>query len=109
LAGADLRDRGRAGARGASAQAQALQTLCAQAQAQGADGGCRIVSSAQAASGKPRARVADRANISVNTSGLYYDPSRSGEGVLLEILPDNTALAAWFTFRATATAASRSG
>ena len=81
-----------------SAQAQALLTLCGQAQALGAAGGCRIVSSSAPAEGKPRARKADDANVATNTSGLYYDPSRSGEGVLLEVMPDNTALAAWFTF-----------
>src|SRR6185436_14226416 len=80
------------------AQAQALLSLCQAALAQGATGGCRIAPSDEPKLGRPRARVADRANVGVNTSGLFYDPSRSGEGVLLEILPDNSALAAWFTF-----------
>lgn len=33
-------------------------------------------------------------------SGSWYDPARSGEGLILEFLPDGSALAAWFTFPA---------
>ena len=83
-------------------QAQALLALCQQAVGAGAAGPCRIDPNAtpQAPQGTPRRRQADSANVASNTSGLFYDPSRSGEGTLLEILPDNNALAAWFTFPA---------
>lgn len=33
-------------------------------------------------------------------SGSWYDPSRSGEGFILEYMPDGTVIMAWFTFPA---------
>lgn len=33
-------------------------------------------------------------------SGSWFEPDRSGEGFILEILPDGNAVAAWFTFPA---------
>ncbi len=34
-------------------------------------------------------------------SGAWYDPARSGEGIVLQMLPDGKALATWFTYPAT--------
>ena len=31
-------------------------------------------------------------------SGSWYDPTRDGEGIVLEILPDGRQLAYWFTY-----------
>jgi N-acetylneuraminic acid mutarotase len=33
-------------------------------------------------------------------SGSWYDPARSGEGIVLQFLPDGRALATWFTYPA---------
>jgi hypothetical protein len=33
-------------------------------------------------------------------SGSWYDPARSGEGIVLQFLPDGRALAIWFTYPA---------
>lgn len=33
-------------------------------------------------------------------SGSWFQPDRSGEGFIIEVLPDGTAVAAWFTFPA---------
>lgn len=33
-------------------------------------------------------------------SGAWYDPERSGEGVIVQILPDGRAIAVWFTYPA---------
>lgn len=33
-------------------------------------------------------------------SGSWYDPARSGEGFILEYMPDGTVIMAWFTFPA---------
>jgi N-acetylneuraminic acid mutarotase len=33
-------------------------------------------------------------------SGAWYDPARSGEGIVLEMLPSGRALAVWFTYPA---------
>jgi hypothetical protein len=33
-------------------------------------------------------------------SGSWYDPARSGEGIVLEYLPDGTAAVVWFTYPA---------
>ena len=35
---------------------------------------------------------------STTRSGTFYDPERNGEGIFLEILPDNRALITWYTF-----------
>lgn len=32
------------------------------------------------------------------TSGVWYDPTQSGHGFMVEVLPGNTFLAVWFTF-----------
>jgi hypothetical protein len=34
-------------------------------------------------------------------SGAWYDPARSGEGIVLEMLPSGKAIAVWFTYPAT--------
>ena len=33
-----------------------------------------------------------------STGGIWYDPSRSGEGWMFELLPDNRAFTIWFTY-----------
>jgi len=33
-------------------------------------------------------------------SGTWYDPARSGEGVVLQMLPDGSVIAVWFTYPA---------
>lgn len=33
-------------------------------------------------------------------SGSWFDPARSGEGIVLQLLPDGTAFAFWFTYAA---------
>lgn len=38
-------------------------------------------------------------------SGSWYDPTRSGEGIILQHLPNGRVLALWFTFAATGEAA----
>lgn len=53
-------------------------------------------------------RVAPRAeppSIDARYSGNWYDPSRNGEGIALEILPDNGAAVYFFTFPPTGDAA----
>ncbi len=36
--------------------------------------------------------------VDYTTSGSWYDVNRSGEGYIIEILPDNRALMTWFTY-----------
>ncbi|HEX6832406.1 MAG TPA: hypothetical protein VF132_02630, partial [Rudaea sp.] len=36
--------------------------------------------------------------ISSTTSGVWYDPTQSGQGFMIEVLPNNVFLAVWFTF-----------
>jgi len=49
---------------------------------------------------KIRPRVLGEQPVDNSVSGLWYNPSRSGEGFVLETLPDNRALLIWFTFPA---------
>jgi YVTN family beta-propeller protein len=52
----------------------------------------------QAAAPPPQA--GDSFSVTAAISGAWYDPSRSGEGWLLEILDDARALLAWFSYSA---------
>src|SRR5688572_10600010 len=38
-------------------------------------------------------------------SGSWYDPARDGEGFIVEMLPDGSVIAAWFTYPAAGEAA----
>jgi hypothetical protein len=38
--------------------------------------------------------------IGPGVSGSWFDPARSGEGIILQVLPDGRAFAIWFTFPA---------
>ena len=48
-----------------------------------------------------KAEVAEAAYwIGPGVSGAWFDPARSGEGVIVQLLPDGRAFAVWFTFPA---------
>ena len=44
---------------------------------------------------------ADGLNIGAGFSGAWFDPSQSGHGLFLQVLPDNVLMAAWLTFSPT--------
>ena len=46
----------------------------------------------------PMAAMAQGGQVQPGHSAMWYDPSRSGEGWMLEILPDDRAVLYWFTF-----------
>jgi hypothetical protein len=78
-----------------------LQNTCAAAVAQGADGPCRYDASVTVPSfdSQVRPRAASSAPaVDEHYSGQWYDPARSGEGISLEILPNNRALVYFFTY-----------
>ncbi|MCK7593604.1 Kelch repeat-containing protein [Pseudomarimonas salicorniae] len=53
---------------------------------------------------QPRLKLAAGASdywIGPGVSGSWFDPARSGEGIILQVLPDGRAFAIWFTFPAT--------
>ncbi len=39
-----------------------------------------------------------RRQIDATFTGSWYDPAQSGQGLFLEVLPDNRMMAFWFTF-----------
>lgn len=49
---------------------------------------------------KAEAEALDHYWIGPGVSGSWYDPARSGEGIILQYLPDGRAFALWFTFPA---------
>lgn len=53
---------------------------------------------------QPRLKLAEATHsagwISPGVSGSWFDPARSGEGIILQVLPDGRAFAVWFTFPA---------
>lgn len=91
----------------ATDQAQQLLDACQRAVAQGIVGPCRIhpATAGSQVDPTPRRRVSDLKDhylgggpVDGNSSGQWYTESRSGEGQFLEIMPDNKALVAWFSF-----------
>jgi hypothetical protein len=44
------------------------------------------------------ASLANAATISSGYSGMWYDPARSGEGLQLDVMDDDTAVVYWFTY-----------
>ena len=78
-----------------------LQTTCSAAVAQGAAGPCRYDASIAVPSfdSQVRPRQASSAPpVDQRYSGQWYDNQRSGEGISLEILPNEKALVYFFTY-----------
>ena len=75
-----------------------IQNDCEAAAAAGATGSCRydpnIVVPSFDSQVRPR-QIAALPAVDAHYSGQWYDPARSGEGIDLEILPNNKA---WYTF-----------
>ncbi len=84
-----------------------LQAGCQAAVAQGAGGPCRydasIVPPSFDAQVAPRP-ASSAPPVDARYSGLWYDPTRSGEGIELEILPGNKAGVYFFTYPPTGVA-----
>ncbi|MEO8804255.1 MAG: hypothetical protein ABI304_08160 [Rudaea sp.] len=78
-----------------------IQSDCEAAAAAGADGACRydpdIVVPSFDSQVRPR-QAAVLPLVDGHYSGQWYDQQRSGEGIDLEILPDNKALVYFFTY-----------
>jgi hypothetical protein len=80
-----------------------VQTRCLQLQGSGVAGPCRIdvglvpgdINETMRARGNqnPTTEVA-----ALNLTGAWYDPQRSGEGLLIETLNEESALVIWFTY-----------
>ena len=53
---------------------------------------------------QPRLKLAESVQsedwLNPGVSGSWFDPARSGEGIILQVLPDGRAFAVWFTFPA---------
>jgi len=80
-------------------QAGLIAGECNDARARGVPGECRIGPFVEGdTSGFPRGRRSDADVVRETNSGLWWNAFRSGEGLLLEVLPDNRAFAAWFTY-----------
>lgn len=80
---------------------QTLQTDCESALSQGADGPCRFDPSITPPSfdSQVAPRPASTAPpVDARYSGTWYDPARSGEGIELQILPNNKAAVYFFTY-----------
>ncbi|MEO7199648.1 MAG: hypothetical protein ABIY56_05460 [Dokdonella sp.] len=78
-----------------------LQQRCSEAVSQGAEGPCRfdpqfVVPSLDTVIPPRPADAA--AVIDARYSGQWYDPSRSGEGIAMEVLPDQRVLVYFFTY-----------
>jgi hypothetical protein len=93
---------------GASQPAVAdLQTGCQAAMTHGLAGPCRFDASIVPAnfdSQVPPRPTSTAAPVDARYSGLWYDPTRSGEGIELEILPGNKAVVYFFTYPASGVA-----
>jgi hypothetical protein len=78
-----------------------LQTVCNAAIGQGAAGPCRYDASITVptfdSQVRPRAAVT-APPVDQHYSGQWYDPQRDGEGIGLEILPNNQAVVYFFTY-----------
>lgn len=86
---------------GAQPDVAALQAGCNAAIAAGAEGPCRFDASIEVPSfdAKVRPRPADVAPVlDGRWSGEWFDPSRNGEGILLEMLDAQNALLYFFTY-----------
>ena len=89
-----------------AAAATLVAAECNNALALGADGPCRIQPNVPAdLPGTPRPRISTNptpgtsASVDAQTTGLWFNAERSGEGFVLETYAaDNRALAVWFTF-----------
>ncbi len=87
-----------------AADAEALVAQCSAATAQGWDGPCRIAPALPvgdlAQTMRPRdASVAAAGDAATaRFSGSWFDPQRSGEGVLIERFNDRQASVLWFTY-----------
>ncbi len=91
--------------RGSAAKpdAAALQSRCEGLRAGGLSGDCRyaeVPANLAPVSAQIRDRRLPTANVAATSSGLWYDPTRNGEGWLIEALPDGRALVVWFTYPA---------
>lgn len=80
--------------------AAAMQAECLSLAGSGADGPCRYAPDFSVGSldGKVRPRREPAVPITRELSGAWYDPSRSGEGWVIEVLDDERALVYWFTY-----------
>ncbi|MCU0755862.1 MAG: hypothetical protein MUE46_12180 [Xanthomonadales bacterium] len=91
--------------RGSAAKpdAAALQSRCEGLRAAGLAGDCRYAE-LPAGLAPVTAQIRDRrlptADIAATSSGLWFDPTRNGEGWLIEALGDGQALVLWFTYPA---------
>ena len=86
---------------GAQPSVNDLQTGCTRASAAGASGACRYDASIVPPSFDSRVRprpVSAAPNLDARYSGQWYDPARSGEGVVLEVLDGGLAYMVMFTF-----------
>jgi hypothetical protein len=78
-----------------------LQNTCAAAMSAGAGGPCRYDANVSVPTFDSQVRprqVATTPAIDGRFSGQWFDPARDGEGISLEVLPDNKALVYFFTF-----------
>jgi len=78
-----------------------LQSACATAMSAGAAGPCRYDANIDVPTFDSQVRprqVAATPVIDGRFSGQWFDPDRNGEGISLEVLPDNKALLYFFTF-----------
>ena len=80
-----------------------LENDCNAAVMQGAAGPCRYDASITPptfdSQVRPRPQTAaEQLTIDAGFSGQWFDPARSGEGIALEVLPDNKALVYFFTY-----------
>lgn len=85
----------------AKPDASTLQQRCSGLVGQGLAGACRygpVGAGLGSIDSKIRPRSSPALPIASVSSGLWYDPTRSGEGYLVEALPDGRALIIWFTF-----------
>ncbi|HEX4479281.1 MAG TPA: hypothetical protein VH082_00620 [Rudaea sp.] len=82
-------------------QVSDLQTTCNAAVAQGAAGPCRYDASITVPSFDSQVRprqASTAAPVDAHYTGQWYDSTRGGEGISLEILPNDKALVYFFTY-----------
>lgn len=77
-----------------------LQAECQSLAGSSSDGPCRFAPDFPLGSldGKVRPRAEPEIPITSELSGAWYDPDRSGEGWVIEVLDDQKALVYWFTY-----------